>query len=140
MRVTMLLADAAEAVNGKLYVLGGGWSITGPDPTPSALALKIDVPWHEANRRHSLVLSLRDADGLPVRLPTPEGDRPLEITGDFEVGRPAGIPPGTPLDATLAISIGPLPLPPGQRFVWTLAIDGESRDEWQVSFSTRSKR
>lgn len=140
MRVTMLLADAAEAVNGKLYILGGGWSITGPEPMPSALALKIDVPWTEANRRHSLVLSLRNADGLPVLLPTPDGERPLEIKGDFEVGRPPGISAGTPLDATLAISIGPLPLPAGQRFVWTLAIDGESRDEWQVPFSTRPKR
>jgi hypothetical protein len=27
MKLTMLLADAAEAVNGKLYILGGGWSI-----------------------------------------------------------------------------------------------------------------
>ena len=44
MKVTMLLADAAQAVNGKLYILGGGWSVAGPDPTPMAIALKMEVP------------------------------------------------------------------------------------------------
>ena len=39
MKVTILLADAAQAAEGKLYVLGGGWSITGPDPSPMALAI-----------------------------------------------------------------------------------------------------
>ena len=52
MKVTILLADAAEAVNGKLYVLGGGWSITGPDPSPMALAIKIEVPWDQSNQPH----------------------------------------------------------------------------------------
>src|SRR5712692_6126152 len=58
MKVTMLLADAAQAVNGKLYILGGGWSVTGPAPSPSAIALKIEVPWDEANTRHKLTLDL----------------------------------------------------------------------------------
>ena len=47
-KVTMLLCDAAQVADGKLFVLGGGWSLTGPDPMPSAIALKIDVGWHEA--------------------------------------------------------------------------------------------
>lgn len=29
MKVTMLLADAATVAEGKLYILGGGWSVTG---------------------------------------------------------------------------------------------------------------
>jgi hypothetical protein len=29
MRVTMMLADAAQVSEGKLYILGGGWSIAG---------------------------------------------------------------------------------------------------------------
>ncbi len=45
-KVTMLLCDAAQVSDGKLYILGGGWSMTGPDPVPSAVALKIDVYWH----------------------------------------------------------------------------------------------
>ena len=30
----MMLCDAAQVSDGKLYVLGGGWSMTGPDPVP----------------------------------------------------------------------------------------------------------
>ena len=98
MRVTMLLADAAQAINGKLYILGGGWSTIGPDPVPSAIAIKIEVPWDEANKRHKLKFELVDADGRPVTVPTPTGEKPVQLEGDFEVGRPPGLKPGTPLD------------------------------------------
>jgi hypothetical protein len=40
----MMLADAAQVANGKLFILGGGWSVTGPEPSPSAIVLKIAVP------------------------------------------------------------------------------------------------
>jgi hypothetical protein len=137
MKVTMLLADSAQGVGGKLYILGGGWSITGPMPAPSAIALKIEVPWDLGTRRHNFLLELVNADGQPIRLPTPEGDQPVRVEGHFETGIPAGLIAGTPLDATLAINIGPLPLPPGARYIWRLSIDGETREDWQVAFSTR---
>jgi hypothetical protein len=137
MKVTMLLADAAQSVDGKLYILGGGWSITGPVPTPSAVALKVEVPWDQANAKHSFELSLRDADGKPVVVGTPQGEQAIQIGGEFEVGRPAGLTPGTPIDMTMAISLGPLPLPGGSRFTWRLTIDDKSEEDWYVSFSTR---
>jgi hypothetical protein len=139
MKVTMLLADAAEAVNGKLYVLGGGWSITGPDPMPSAIAIKIDVPWDEANKRHSLKLTLVDTDDKPAMVPTPVGEQPLEFRFEFEVGRPPGLKPGTPLDYALAINLGPVPLQPDSRYVWRLWIDEKTDEDWQVAFSTRPR-
>jgi hypothetical protein len=137
MKVTMLLADAAEAVNGKLYILGGGWSVTGPQPVPSALAIKIEVPWDQANQKHLLVVSLETEDGQPVIVPTPQGEQPLEIKGEFEVGRPAGLKQGTPLDAALAVGVPPLPLKPGSRYTWRLSINGQSHEDWAVAFSTR---
>jgi len=51
-RVTMMLCDAAQVADGKLFILGGGWSLIGPDPMPSAIAIKVDVGWHEATRAH----------------------------------------------------------------------------------------
>ena len=63
MKVTMLLADAAQAVDNKLYILGGGWSITGPAPTPMAFALKIEVPWNDTNRKYQLRLILMQLMG-----------------------------------------------------------------------------
>jgi len=141
MKVTLLLADSAQAVDGKLYVLGGGWSIIGPEPSPIAIAMKIEVPWDQANRRHLWQLELLDADGNPVSATGPEGDaEPIEISGEFEVGRPPGLKPGTPLDLPLAITMSPLPLPPGARYVWRLSIDGASHEDWQLAFSTRPPR
>ena len=137
-KLTMLLADAAQAVGGKLYILGGGWSITGPDPVPSAIAIKLDVPWDEANRKHKLHLALFDADEKPIIVPTPVGQQKVEVDGDFEVGRPPGLKPGTPIDLAFAFNIGPLPLPQGGRYLWRCSIDGKSQDDWHVAFSTRS--
>jgi len=134
----MMLADAAQATGGKLYILGGGWSVTGPGPTPYALALKIEVPWDETNKRHTLMLRLLDEDGHPVRVPAPTGEEvPLEIPADFEVGRPAGTMVGSPIDMPVVLNIGPMPLPPGRRFVWRLFIDDRSDPGWEASFATR---
>src|SRR5438093_11045357 len=99
MKVTMMLADYAQAVNGKLYIMGGGWSITGPMPSPSAIAIKIEVPWNETNRKHNLKVELLDTEYHPVSVPTPAGNAPLIIRGEFEVGRPPGLIPGSALDA-----------------------------------------
>lgn len=138
MKVFMMLADHAQTVNGKLYILGGGWSVTGPDPVPSSVAIRIEVPWNEANRKHNLKVELLDADFKPLKIPSPTGVAPVIVTGDFEVGRPPGLIAGTPIDFPFAFNVGPLPLPPGQRFVWKLSIDDKSNDNWQVAFSTRA--
>jgi hypothetical protein len=137
MKVTMLLADAAQAVNGKLYILGGGWSITGPDPVPSAIALKIEVPWTDTNRKHRLELKLLDADGQPVRVPTQAGEHPVEFRGEFEVGRPPGLPEGSPLDVVLAINMSPLQLQPDRRYEWKCFINENTKEDWRVGFYTR---
>src|SRR5438094_10551900 len=127
MRVTMLLADAAQAINGKLYILGGGWSIIGPDPGPSAIAIKIEVPWDEANKRHKLKLELVDQDGQPVTVPTPTGEKPVQLQRDYEVGRPPGLKPGTPLDMAIVLNVGPIPIKADSRLIWRLYIYGQSQ-------------
>lgn len=136
----MLLCDSAQVSDGKLYILGGGWSLVGPDPMPSAVALKIDVDWTEAGRPHHWELYLVDEDGQPVMIDTPEGPKPMEVRGDFEVSRPGSVPEGSPIDVALAVNFGPLPLPPGGRFTWRLTIDGEASPDWTLTFSTREAR
>ncbi|MHB8671540.1 MAG: DUF6941 family protein [Acidimicrobiales bacterium] len=137
MRVTLLLADAAQVVDNKLYILGGGWSVTGPNPVPSALALKLEIPWDQANQRHHWELALLDTDAQPVFVQGPDGEQALVVSGEFEVGRPAGMAPGTPIDLALAVNLGPLPLPGGRRFVWELSVDGQSHEDWTVGFTIR---
>lgn len=136
----MLLADAAQAVNGKLYILGGGWTLIGPEPASSAIAILIEVPWDESNKRHQFQLSLVTGDGQPVIVPTPIGDRPLEMSAEFEVGRPPGLKPGTPLGVPFAINMVPLPLRSDTVHEWRLAIDGRTQEDWSVSFTTRPER
>ena len=137
MNVTMLLADAAQVADGKLYILGGGWSLTGPDPTPSAVAIKVEVDWHETNVEHHWELFLEDADGRPVVVPTPEGEQPVEIRGEFSVGQPEGLIEGTPVDVPMAINLGPLPLAPVVRYTWRFLVDGTDLTGGAISFSTR---
>ncbi len=135
--VTLMLADSAQALDNKLYILGGGWSVTGPDPTPSALAVNIKVPWDRANEQHHMVLELLDDDGNAVEIPTPAGGQPMRIESDFEVGRPPGLRAGTPIDFALAINLPPLPIPPGGRYEWRLRINEERGEDWFRAFTTR---
>jgi hypothetical protein len=118
--VTMLLCDAAAESGGKLYVLGGGWSLVrNPNvPLPMALAIKVSVPWDQANVRHKIELTLVTEDGESVD----RGEGPIQVEGLLEVGRPAGVKPGTPLDSPFVLTIPPLSLPPGG-YVWELQIE-----------------
>lgn len=133
----MLLADHAQAADGKLNIIGAGWTLTGPAPAPFAIAILFEVPWDRANEPHAFRLELVDSDGDPVIVDTPEGDGPLAIEGQFEVGRPPGMKRGTPLPFPLALNIGPQPLEPGGRYEWRLTVDEESDEDWRLPFSTR---
>jgi hypothetical protein len=133
-KVTLLLCDFVEAADGKLFILGGGWSLKGFG-TPMAVAALIEVPWVEANRQHRWKLSLVDGDGHAVQAPGPLGDPVgIEAGGPFEVGRPPGIPEGTALNLPLAINVGPLPLPTG-RYTWRFEIDGQGEEDWHIDFT-----
>jgi hypothetical protein len=137
MNVTILLADSAQVAEGKLYILGGGWSLSGPEPVPSAVAIKVEVDTHEFDRMHHWELFLEDADGQLVQFDSPEGLQTIEIRGDFSASAPEGVPAGTPVDVPIAVNLGPIPLSPNSRFTWRLVIDGESLDGSTASFSTR---
>jgi len=130
-RVTMLLAEAAQVADSKLFILGGGIVLIAATPSPMAVAMKIDVPWDRAGRIHDWMLELLDADGIPVLM----GDRPVIVSGTFEVGRSEQLQPGTPLPMPLAVNFSGLVLAAGQRFAWRLAIDGETEPDWQASFT-----
>jgi hypothetical protein len=136
----MLLCDSAQVAEQKLYVLGGGISIIGPDPVFTALAIKIEVPWNQTDVSHHWVLFLEDADGRPVMVDTTDGKAPLELRGEFVAPRPDIVPEGTPADAAMAFGFGPFPLEPGNRYIWRLSIDGESEDDWSVAFTVRPRQ
>jgi len=134
----MLLCDHVALAEGKLYINGGGWSTTGPAPSPSGIAVFLEVPWVEANRKIEFKLKLLHEDGEPFTQLTPVGAMmPVEITATLEVGRPPGVPEGTALPVPLPINLPPLPLAPGQGFYWQAEINQQSKEEWRLSFRTR---
>jgi len=133
----MLLADHAQAAEGKLNIIGAGWTLVGPGPAPFAIAILFEVPWDRANEQHRFRLELVDSDGEPVLTETSAGEEPLVIEGQFEVGRPPGVKRGTPLPFPLAINMGPQPIAPGGRYEWRLTVDQESDEDWRLAFSTR---
>ena len=122
-KATMLLADYAVVSDGKLTIVGGGWSQTGPEPASFGIGLLIQVPWDQANTPHAFAVELVDSDGAEVVLETAEEDeQPVAFGGEFEVGRPPGLKPGTPLDFPVAVNSTPLPLEPG-RYEWRLTMN-----------------
>jgi uncharacterized protein DUF6941 len=85
----LLLTDAGEALNGKLYALGAGWNMLRFDELPQewrfGVGIGLDIPWNETNRRHVLEMRFDDPDGDQL------GDA---FQLDLEVGRPTGAIPG----------------------------------------------
>jgi len=118
----MLLCDYAEEVGGKLYIMGGGWSQlrTPNQPSNMALAIRLSVPWSQANEQHDLAIRLLTSDGHPV---PNEEDQDIALEGKMEVGRPPGLRPGTDLDMALAARFDGLKLEPGT-YRWSLEVDG----------------
>jgi hypothetical protein len=133
----MLLADSAQVADGKLYILGGGWSVTGPDPTPSAVAIKVgstgtsSTPVTTGSCSSRTPTVSRCASTRPTGTQTHRGAR--RLLG----GAPDGVPVGTPVDVPIAVNFGPIPLQDGARFTWRMVIDGDSLPGGTVSFTTR---
>ncbi|MDP2744818.1 MAG: hypothetical protein Q8P00_07130 [Dehalococcoidia bacterium] len=99
----LILADAAQVVGNKLYLLGGGWDrlmVNTEFPTNQrcAIAVSIRVPWNETNQKHTVEIEVVSED--------PGTEKPkslLKVGAQFEVGRPPGIPPGQEQRVQLAV-------------------------------------
>ena len=88
-----LLADAVQAVRGKLFILGGGWDTLWVQSFPArhptlAIGLRLRVPVSWGGEQLRLGVDLQDADARPL-LPHP-------LTQNIRLPRPAQ----HPIDAT----------------------------------------
>ncbi len=97
----LIIADSAQVVGGKLYLLGGGYDrVTLPKRPPAphnmAVAVAFKVPWNDTNVRHDFDIEILDGDGHKI----------VGASGQFEVGRAAGISPGQDQRTQLAMNIG----------------------------------
>ncbi|MBI2303671.1 MAG: hypothetical protein HYU86_02860 [Chloroflexi bacterium] len=113
----LVLADAAEVVGNKLYLLGGGWDLltvnTGfPVEQHCAIALSARIPWNETNQKHTFEIEvLEESPG------TEEPKSLVKEGGYFEVGRPPGIPLGQEQRFQLAFAMNLKMETPGTKVV-----------------------
>jgi hypothetical protein len=128
MQAVVVLGDFAErdASTGKVHILGAGWTITGPAPTPHAVIIFVKVPQHRAGTPIPITLRLLDQAGQIVQVPGAAGQQRLEVFGQIEMAEPdaaAGFPGD--LDAVFSVNVGALPLQPGTKYTWFVEVDGK---------------
>jgi hypothetical protein len=132
----LILADAASIADGKLYMLGGGWTVTGPQPIPSAVVLLVDSVEPRETKRHECEIMLLHADGSPAVLGTSRG-RPDILRFQLSIVETAEAEGAVVSLLLHAIMIPPLPLIPGTDYSWRLTIDNQQRPEWTRPFTVR---
>lgn len=132
-----LLADAAQVVQGKLYVLGGGWNtlFVGSFPArhPSlSVGLRVRVPWSWSERTIVIAVDLQDQDGGRV-LPTGP------IRQGVRVARPQGMPEGSDIVLARSFTFNNLTFtgPGGYSFV--ISLDDEVVERLRFTVLQRAK-
>ncbi|MBI2908310.1 MAG: hypothetical protein HYX92_11735 [Chloroflexi bacterium] len=117
----LMLADRAEAINGKIYMMGGGWDrLYVPDFAQHqsiSIATGILVPWNATNRTHSLALRVETQDATEL----------AALGLNFNAGRPPLLGQGESQRVVLAFQLS-IRLPaPGTYVVKALVNDAESK-------------
>jgi len=115
-----MTCDGAQESNGKLYVLGGGWDTLLAETFPAtrnqmALAIRLAVPWQEANRPLLFRVELRDDDERNILT------SPLE--GTVTLGRPPQAHPADRLPVVMAFTLQQITFPNHGAYTFHLLID-----------------
>ena len=115
----LFVADRAEVVGGKLYVMGGAWEQTAVHdfdlPIQVSLAVSVQVPWHATNQQHQLAITVEDADARVL----------ASIPTTFVVGRPPHLEAGSSQRVVLAMPQVGLKLPSAGTYVIGASINGQ---------------
>jgi hypothetical protein len=127
----LLLADAVQVVDGKLYVTGGGFDAmlvpAVPQTAQLAIACGVLVPWAEAEKEHTLTVSVASADRRPLAPPHRE---------TFRTGRASGLLPGAPVHVPFAIT-WELTFPDYGRYAVIATVDAYRDTERRCECSVR---
>jgi hypothetical protein len=124
----VLLADYAEIVGGKLYLMGGGWDTNTVNELPAALrvavALGLRIAWDETDIIIPVVIRIEDDDGREF----------LRMEGSIQTTRPADLPEGATQLSQLAANL-PLTVPSaGGYTVRVIAGSGETEVQRSLPF------
>jgi hypothetical protein len=122
----LILADRAEAVNGKLYMMGGGWDAIGvsslDQQSQFTAAIALLVPWNATNIEHTCAVRVEDADGTAL----------LKVAITVKTGRPPGLPDGASQRVMAALPINVVFPKPGPHVVVATVGEQEKRVPFHV--------
>lgn len=100
----VLLADAAQSIGGKLFVLGGDWNTyrsgSYPVTVQIAIAFSISFTPNEIGIKFPMKIVIADETGIPI-IPPMQGQIEMGQTGE----QPKGIAPKLPVAINLGIQI-----------------------------------
>lgn len=127
-----MLADGARvAGDGKLYIFGGQWDRLFTASVPAthpivAIALVIELDYHEAMQNHPVEITLRDGDGANL------GPRALM---NMRVGHPPLLEPGGSVSVPIAMELPQVVFPRYDRYEWVIEIDGDIQGRLPITVS-----
>jgi hypothetical protein len=122
----LILANHVEAINGMLYISGGGWTelyrqLLPDGRIPSShlgVGASVAIPWNETNIPHRLAVQIEDEDGAVI----------LRAEVALNVGRPPHLSPGTEQHVVLAMPADiTFPHSGGYRVVLNLDDEGDTK-------------
>ncbi len=131
-----LLADAVQAVRGKLFILGGGWDTLWvhrfPARHPSlAIGLRLRVPVSWAKEELKLSVELQDADGHAL-LPRP-------LSHDIKLPTQSQHPPNaTDFGLIRSFTFNNLMFEREDAYSFVISVDGEPVS--RLRFTVRARR
>lgn len=130
-----LLADAVQVVQGKLYVLGGGWDTLFVREFPArypalGVGLRLRVPWSWTDQVIVLGIDLQDADGGRV-LPSPP------VAQGVKVARPSGALEGDDIGVARSFTFNNLTFPAEGHYSFVVSINDVPAS--RLRFAVRAK-
>ena len=116
----LMIADAAEVLGNKLYVIGGGWNRLSVPSFPVTkqlgIALAFNCPWSETNEKHQFEIEIATDDAQTLK----------KASGQLEVGRAPGIVQGSDQRVQIAANVTIEFKEPGNYLVIS-RLDGEDK-------------
>ena len=133
LNLTLLLGDIARVAEGKLDILGAGFTVA-PVPANIAVGLIVGVPWAALGGNYRIEIKLQSAEGDVV---LNERSEPLITAwGDLAPHRPPGVVLGLPASLAMAWNFGGLPLEPDRQYRFQASVNGQDYPDAGITFST----
>jgi hypothetical protein len=127
----ILLAQAAQGVNGSVSALGLGWQVRPPGPIPWAVVVILRASRDLIGISQTFTVKLeKDGSG------TDELENEVEFEIEFTPEGLTGDALSSPVVRGFSFNLPPIPLEPGTEFCFRLWVGQETRDHWAAPFRT----